>query len=149
MSPVTRIMCKTVFFAFRIIIKLLNIRLVFTKWMKNYLKLEFVLVIFTRRNLFRQFALAINACHALDWWCSTVLNHSTNVVIRVFPEAICLTNILEKQCLNMYTCTLYSNMLLLEECVVKYWCQCPWILKSWVIDPVSISCESIWPSNSG
>ena len=35
---------KTVFFAFTKNIKLLNMRLVFPKWIKKYLKLEFVLV---------------------------------------------------------------------------------------------------------
>ena len=84
MSPVTRIMFKTVVFAFRIFINLLNIRLVFTKWMKKYLQLEFVLVIFTRCNLFRQFAQATNAYHVLDGSCSTVLNDSTNVV-TIYP----------------------------------------------------------------
>ena len=64
--------------------------------MKKYLTLQFVLVIFTRGNLFRQFAQAINECHALDARCSTVLNYSTNVVIIVFPEAICPPNRLER-----------------------------------------------------
>ena len=59
-------MFKTVFFAFRKIIKLLNIRLDFTNRMKKYLQLEFVLVIFTQSNLFRQLAQVTNACHALD-----------------------------------------------------------------------------------
>ena len=69
--------------------------------MKKYLKSEFVLVIFTQGHLFRQFAQAINACHALDRRCSTVLNYSKNVVISH-------KYIKEKQCLNMST--LYSNM---------------------------------------
>ena len=127
MSPVTRILFKTVFFAFRIIIKLLNISLVFTKWMKKYLQLDFVLVIFTRCYLFRQFAQTTNACHALDGWCSTVLHYSTNVVniypwvILVFPEAICLTNRLERN--NVWICKDVQQYAPLKECIVKYWFQ--------------------------
>ena len=78
--------------------------------MKKYLQLEFLLVIFTRCNLFRQFARATNACRALDGCCSTVLNCGTNAVILLFPEAICLTNRLQKQlCLDMYACTVAGN----------------------------------------
>ena len=147
LSPVTRIMFKTDFCAFRIIITLLNIRLVFTKRMKKYLKLEFVLVIITRGNLFRQFGQATNACHRLVGRCSTMLNHSTNVVILVFPEAICLPNRLERN--NVWICIHGQQCAILKEFMVKYWFQCLWILENWVIDPVSILCELIWPRTSG
>ena len=57
-------MFKTLFFAFKKIIKLLNAYvLFFTKWMKKYLKFEFVLVKSTQGNLFRWFTQAVNACY--------------------------------------------------------------------------------------
>ena len=80
--------------------------------MKNYLKLEFVLVIFTRGNLFRQFANATNACQALDGRCSTESQHKCRkrlpmTVIVAFPEVICLRNRLFEY---VYACKFYSNI---------------------------------------
>ena len=128
-------MFKTDFFAFRIIITVLNIRLVFTKWTQKYLKLEFVLVILTRGNPFRQFVRATNACHwmgnviHLCWTTTQMYFTSTQeamTVILVFPDTICLTNGLKRN--NVWICVHVQQYATLQEFIIKYWFQCLWIL---------------------
>ena len=88
-------MFKTVIFAFTIIVELLNICLVFTKLMKKYWQLEFVLDTFTQCNLFWQFAQVKKRVPFTGRAMFNCTELCTNVVI-FFPAAICLTNRLER-----------------------------------------------------
>ena len=74
--------------------------------MNKYLILEFVLIIITRANLFRQFAKAANACHCID-------DDPPMTIILGFPEAICVSRLERNNVYFMYTCTA------LQICYIK------------------------------